>query len=274
MNRFKPTADRLPLVTEDFNFIFSATKEALKGVLGALAARAVDGSGHPIPMILHGCAVTSGSTSYSITEGFISMSGEIFHVEAQTLSKASGDPVYMIIQSTYDSSGVDDNVTDTWEYRKAIMAISSTGAEYAVLLSSFKTFKEVLRANIQPVWTDVTSLFTWALPEGSEVSGHIYFGYDEVNYFLRGDATDGGSGAQWDGILATFNGSGSTEYPLAVLNTFKGLAVPCQQYDPVTNSLIFYGYIEFTSALTLKAHTATETGMGTILRFNGQLTVN
>jgi hypothetical protein len=119
MNRFNTTNNGgLPILLDDFRFMDSATREAIRGMFSAFSNMTQADS-----FIISGCVIT-GTITRTCSAGFIFFEGEICYVEAHTLPTLTvGQSWYWGIVETVDSSGTrimrDTTVADCYILRRA-----------------------------------------------------------------------------------------------------------------------------------------------------------
>jgi hypothetical protein len=194
MNELKTTGlGGLPFALDDLRFVYVALKQALNGVSNAFSLTNVDGLGNPQPVKLWGCTITTDIVSaaplvkYSVSEGFISMGGEIFYVPATFILANAGDTIYFVISESYDPAGeltfADQSVQNVYKVRNATISASNAGSAYYIAIANITDIRSLIRKNIHPVWTPVDTI------DGGNIGGDLSIGYDGINYFLRFDLT-------------------------------------------------------------------------------------
>lgn len=209
MNELKTTGlGGLPIALDDIRFVYDAIKQALNGLSNALSLTNVDGIGNPHPVKLWGCTITADIVSaaplvkYSVSEGFISMGGEIFYVPSTFILANSGDTIYFVISESYDSAGeltfADQSVQNIYKIRNATISASNAGSAYYCAISDMITFIDLIKLSALPVWINVQ------LVPISNVSGTVSLGYDGSNCFLKFDLITTAATTLTSGIIANW----------------------------------------------------------------------
>jgi hypothetical protein len=113
----------MPLHGGDFEWMQSASRDAIKGALHLLAEP------HGGNMVLSGCDVTGGV----VAPGFVMIDYEVCRFNGGTLPLNTNDGPKFVLQVTYDLAGsdvfADGQVRDTYEQRRAIVIDSFTGLD-------------------------------------------------------------------------------------------------------------------------------------------------
>jgi hypothetical protein len=125
MNQFVTTANGgMPLYNDDFRFIDSANREALKALVGLNKGLFTA----PAGFILWGCNITKVANDISVTEGAIALQGEILYVPAQLfpnpkiLFPANNYAFWFTLATSFDPTGnkeyFDASTHDTYQLRR------------------------------------------------------------------------------------------------------------------------------------------------------------
>jgi hypothetical protein len=161
----------MPLHGDDFDFIQSATKDAMKGLIHLFAAP------HSGNMILSGCQV-SGS---SVSSGYIVLDYEVCYFAGGALPSVVNDGAKYVLSVSYDTAGNDvfaDSVArDTYEVRRAVIVDAFAGMDVATaprldarlsaILEGFNTQAQVV--SFFNGWTASGQVFVKKLPGGLKV---------------------------------------------------------------------------------------------------------
>ena len=119
MNKFITTdVGGLPIVLDDFRFIDDSVRNAFAGFSGAFGNTTQDG------YRLQGASLTPNAGNFDVAAGYIVFGGEIFQVNAATISAPlAGQRHIWAINTAFDSAGsktFDSGATfDTYQLRTA-----------------------------------------------------------------------------------------------------------------------------------------------------------
>ena len=189
MNGLKTTDNGgFPFQLDDLRWIDSGIREAFKGIMSAYG---IDDS---TAVILSGCQRSGGGT-VSLTEGYVSIGGEICYVPAQTWPAHAGgtDEEYFVIESTFDPAGSKTfesaSVYDTYELRRGKIQTGVPPAGHTSL-SDIRTLHQIAANSMFPdgmimMWSGLASSipYGWALCDGTggtpDLRGRFVVGYDD-----------------------------------------------------------------------------------------------
>lgn len=124
MNKLKTDIDgKMPITLDDHRWFDAAYREAFYGIASAFGITAADS------FKLSGCVVTKVGNTYTTTAGYIWLAGEIYKVEAQSITVAALHTCEFKLDIAYDPDGMkifQNDVGfgfthDTYEIRKAVL---------------------------------------------------------------------------------------------------------------------------------------------------------
>lgn len=157
MNKLKTTdVGGFPYVLDDIRFELDAVRKAFYGILTTWGINNEDS------FILRGC-VTSIGANISITEGYVSILGEVYFVPAHSISLTvpSGQEAAFVVVSGFDPAGLktfDSGGTfNTYELRTAIVQYETIAATNFELFGA-KTIDERIAIQSAPalgLWTTI-----------------------------------------------------------------------------------------------------------------------
>lgn len=163
-----------PFVLDDLRWEQKAVREAFKGLLSIFP-----------DCKLSGCIAADNGSTYSCTEGYISLGGEVIYVPAQTVSAGADIEEYgWQISQTYDPSGLkvfeDAAAHDTYAIRQGEFAFVDGGSLPDTLASDSKSFKELLK---EFILADQASAWISSTPS---YSGFSTVGNNKLKYKIIG----------------------------------------------------------------------------------------
>lgn len=141
MNNFKTTADGgLPLTLNDFRFIHSAIMDSFKGIMSPL------GIDNQTAVILIGCTRTVALGVVTISNGYISLGGEVCYVPAHSYAvPLVGNFEYWVLNVNYNTTGTklfkNTDTNETYEERTAKIQVSNLVPAGHTKYQDTKTFQ-------------------------------------------------------------------------------------------------------------------------------------
>jgi hypothetical protein len=125
MNKLLTPNGGMPLFNDDLRFMQNASFEAIKAIVGMLSEISPG-------FILMGCEVTEGPTTFSVSEGYVCIDGEVLHAPARTnIPNALKHTMVYSLNVYNDPAGNDqfeDGVLrDKYEIREALLSSGGTG---------------------------------------------------------------------------------------------------------------------------------------------------
>lgn len=146
MNKLKTLATGgFPFVLDDLRFTHNAYEEAFKGILSAFGIAPTE------TFILSGCKRTVGGGVVSVTEGYISLQGEVLYMPPQSYPVTT-DTEYLAVNIQYDPAGLklfqDASTNDTYEVRQAQILVSATPPLEHVSIQAAQTIFEIIQNNL------------------------------------------------------------------------------------------------------------------------------
>lgn len=148
MNNLKTNINGgFPFVLDDLRFLHDSYKEAIRGFINGYGNQAV---------IMSGCVRSVNSGTVNITEGYVIMSGEMFHFPAQSYpTPQPGEVEYFVVDVTYDPSGnkvfEDGQSHDTYEIRKAKLQVAQPPQGIYTTIQNAVTFLEAVELGIPQI---------------------------------------------------------------------------------------------------------------------------
>jgi hypothetical protein len=145
MNNLKTTYNGgFDLKLDDFRWIHSGVLSGFKGLMSTFG---VDDQN---TIILSGCERSLVSSTVSITEGYVSIGGEVCYVAAHSYPEpAVGEYEYWVINVTFDPTGLksfeDSSSHETYEIRVGKIAVSNVVPAGHTVYSDAKTLAECIR---------------------------------------------------------------------------------------------------------------------------------
>jgi microcystin-dependent protein len=213
MNKLQTTENGgFPFRLDDIRWMQNGLAQAFKGIMssyGVLNSTAV---------ILSGCVRTSASGTVTVTEGYVSIGGEICYSPAQSYPAPTlSQNEWWVIDVSYDSTGLktfqDASNHDTYEVRTAKIQVGTTVPSGFTKYSDTKTIFDVINANTDTVPQGVIMMWSGAIvdiPTGYKICdgtngtpdlrGRFVVGYDSRT-------TQPISTPHWD---ANYNAIGNT----------------------------------------------------------------
>lgn len=170
MNKLKTTdLGGFPVKLDDFRFAHSGIQEALKGIISTY------GIEDSTAVILSGCVKTMHFSTVNISEGYISIGGEICYAPAQSYEAPEfGYFDYWMIESSFDTNGLKQfqnlSMNNTYEVRIGKVQISNSIPSGFSSVSSVKTVLEIIKDNISYVPSG--AIMMWAGSIASIPSGY------------------------------------------------------------------------------------------------------
>lgn len=151
-----------PFTADDLMFMQDAYLEGIKGSLEWMRALTADDL-----VIIRGCVITAAGTSYTYTDGYVWMDGEIYYVPAQATPQpwgGVGTDFYVLAVENNDPLGTvpyeNATIQNTWKRRTAVINQLS-GFQYT---SNIK-YGDLLAAVLTPInaFIPMATLSTLAL---------------------------------------------------------------------------------------------------------------
>lgn len=126
MNNLKTSAlGGMPYNLDDMRWVDAGVREAFKGIMSAFNVNLNE------CFILSGCVRSVVSGTASITEGYVSIAGEVCKVPAHSYAAATGsDKEYWTLVTSFDVTGQkvyqNSAIEDTYEIRQAKVVVGAT----------------------------------------------------------------------------------------------------------------------------------------------------
>lgn len=148
MNNFKTTdIGGLPIKLNDFRFINDGIKEAFRGIMSSY------GITDSMTIIISGCEKTSATGTTTITEGYVSIGGEVCFVPEHSYPDiAPGEFEYWVIDVTYDPEGTkvfqSTSTFETYEVRVGKIQIDTVVPSGYTAYDDAQTLFEAMRPQL------------------------------------------------------------------------------------------------------------------------------
>lgn len=146
-----------PIELDDLRWMDESYRNAFFGILSAFGISPAE------TFVLSGCVKTITGSTVTVTEGYLSIAGEVLFLPAQSYAVPSGvDEDYFELDISYDPTGLEtfENGTphNTYEIRNAKISVGTPTTGTVTLVSGVKTIFEVIEANIPAIAAIVLEL--------------------------------------------------------------------------------------------------------------------
>lgn len=260
MNNFKTTfTGGMPLYNDDFTFIQTNIKEALKalGGLNQSSFAAKDG------FVLWGCVIALDGGDITVTEGAIFLNGEIYYVPAQSFAVPVGDNAFyfQVAATTFDPVGAkefeDATTHDTYEIIRAELTYDAYADEPALdAIKAAQFFVGIDTANLKPrtihtvLHGEHTEIANGDLiPSWHHSTGRVEYWKDSAGYVhLHVEVTAIGSPNPSGGAMINL--------PVGYRPASGAKATGAYAVD-FTNSLLYYVVVQDNGDVVLRRHDGT-----------------
>ncbi len=151
MNNFKTDYDGgLPLVLDDFRWIDEGYRKAFYGIMSAFGVTDQE------TFILSGCTRSVSSGTVSITEGYVSIGGEVCYVPPHSYSEpGGGDVEFWVVDLSFDSAGLktfqNSSLNNAYEVRSAVVSVGSVVPPGSTSYGDTKTIFQIMAEKIPDI---------------------------------------------------------------------------------------------------------------------------
>jgi|GEM_PF-4828522 len=136
-----------PFSLDDLRWIDESIRDSIKGFMSTFGIADTEA------FILSGLVYTDNGTSFSLTEGYVVIEGEVCHFQAQTINNPpSGQAAYFEIDVTYDPTRLvtfENGMShDVYEVRKAKLITGSDTTTGVTFYDDTKRIFDIIRENL------------------------------------------------------------------------------------------------------------------------------
>lgn len=135
MNKLLFNEGGQPLYLDDIAFLQSAFSDCIKGMISTYGN-----------VILSGCSVTYSNGKANWEEGYISLNGEIYKVNAGSITAAESDQLFWVAKFSEEQKEIFENSSEHNVYQYGIARIETSASESEVYAAKedVKTMEEIL----------------------------------------------------------------------------------------------------------------------------------
>jgi hypothetical protein len=232
-----------PFTSDDLEYLQNAYTEALRGIMSL----SKNNSTLYDIVIWWGCIITETPTTFTYTEGYASINGEMYYVPAQSTpqTKFGAGQFCFGVNEVNEVAGTvtyeDATIKNTWKQRRAEI-IWSNISFFAIDASSYLNYHIRNIVDSGTGWTIPTVGLNFSLTPFS-APGKLQYRVDPFGYLnFKGRVASTNTGSQIVFTLPTIANPGRDIH----------LALPC--YDntvPINNTSTVYGLLSSSGAIQI-----------------------